>query len=476
MYDQPVAVPILDVLDSNMMSQYISAAKEQYAAGMAEQEKFTKEFGDLYSPSAQLNEAYYNATKGAVNDAMNYLYEQGIDPVRSQEGRAYIQKVIRERPYADIAKWKAQADNMNAYRKASADMLAKGQITQDQLDYQMAKQGLDFEKFNPYTDNWTAVAPTQMESLTDLTKVPYAALKPSSLTKAQVEAEGLQYDPRYQYAGITNDAIKQTAGVAVPAVLSSAYGDYYYDKAKQELQASGVAEPTDAQVREQLQNTVAGIWQGKRAIDWEPDKYAAMQYQNQLAARLDAIKSQNDMRYPRASSSSRSRSGRGGNGSTGETVFDIARNQPLEPVKHSLAGEDKLGIYLADNNSKIQTVGKGNSAIDVIQFDMFSKDRPTLYAGYNKNVTFVPHKAAGDVANRTTADKTMTMKVVSGVTYQPKNGKYYVRVEALPAAGKQKGETEEDYQARVEHRKKLTGKKYWVEVKEGFNAKQEKKK
>ncbi len=80
----------------------------------------------MYSPSAQLNEAYYNATKGAVNDAMNYLYEQGIDPVRSQEGRAYIQKVIRERPYADIAKWKAQADNMNAYRKASADMLAKG--------------------------------------------------------------------------------------------------------------------------------------------------------------------------------------------------------------------------------------------------------------------------------------------------------------------------------------------------------------
>ena len=331
----------------------------------------------------------------------------------------------------------------------------------------MAKQGLDFEKFNPYTDNWAAVAPTQMESLTDLTKVPYAALKPSSLTKAQVEAEGLQYDPRYQYAGITNDAIKQTAGVAVPAVLSSAYGDYYYDKAKQELQASGVAEPTDAQVREQLQNTVAGIWQGKRAIDWEPDKYAAMQYQNQLDAQLDTIKSQNDMLYPRASSS-RSRSGRG----NGETVFDIARNQPLEPVKHSLVGEDKLGIYLVDNDSRIQTVGKGGSAIDVIQFDMFSKDRPVLYARYNKPVTFIPHKAAGDVANRTTADKTMTMKVVSGVTYQPKNGKYYVRVEALPAAGKQKGETEEDYRARVEHRKKITGKKYWVEVKEGFNAKQ----
>ena len=468
MYDSPVAVPILDVLDSNMMSQYISAAKEQYAEGMAEQEKFAKEFGDLYSPSAQLNEAYYNATKGAVNDAMNYLYEQGIDPVRSQEGRAYIQKVIRERPYSDIAKWKAQADNMNAYRKASTDMLAKGQITQDQLDYQMAKQGLDFEKFNPYTDNWTAVAPTQMESLTDLTKTPYAALKPSSLTKAQVEAEGLQYDPRYQYAGITNDAIKQTAGVAVPAVLSSAYGDYYYDKAKQELQASGVKDPTDAQVREQLQNTVAGIWQGKRAIDWEPDKYAAMAYKNQLDASLDTIKSRNDAMYPKASSRSSSKS-------KGETVFDVARSQPLEPVKHDLSKEDKLGIYLADNNTKLQTIGKGNNTMDIIQFDMFSNNRPELYSSYNKPVHFVANSRNGDAANRTAADRMMTMKVVSGVTYQPKNGKYYVRVEALPAAGKQKNESEEDYQKRISHRKKITGKKLWVEVKQGFNAKREKK-
>lgn len=337
----------------------------------------------------------------------------------------------------------------------------------------MAKQGLDFEKFNPYTDNWTAVAPTQMESLTDLTKTPYAALKPSSLTKAQVEAEGLQYDPRYQYAGITNDAIKQTAGVAVPAVLSSAYGDYYYDKAKQELQASGVKDPTDAQVREQLQNTVAGIWQGKRAIDWEPDKYAAMAYQNKLAANLDTIKSQNDARYARSSS----RSGRSGSGkgSTGETVFDVARSQPLEPVKHDLSNEDKLGIYLADNNTKLQTIGKDNNTMDIVQFDMFSKDAPKLYSGYNKPVSFVANKVNGDVANRSVADRMLTMKVVSGVTYQPKNGKYYVQVEAMPTAAKQKNESQEDYEARTRHRKKITGKKLWIEVKQGFNAKKEKK-
>lgn len=137
MYDEPVAVPILDVLDSGMMSQYISAAKEQYNQAIQEQKEFSKEFGDLYSPSYSLNKLYYDKTKGRVNEALNYLYKNGIDPLRSAEGRAYIAKVIRETPYADIAKWKSDADNMKTYQKAAAAMIADGKLTQDQLDWQM---------------------------------------------------------------------------------------------------------------------------------------------------------------------------------------------------------------------------------------------------------------------------------------------------------------------------------------------------
>lgn len=140
-----------------------------------------------------------------------------------------------------------------------------------------------------------------------------------------------------------------------------------------------------------------------------------------------------------------------------------------------MSNEDKLGIYLADNNTKLQTIGKDNNTMDIVQFDMFSKDAPTLYSGYNKPVSFVANKVNGDVANRSVADRMLTMKVVSGVTYQPKNGKYYIQVEAMPAAAKQKNESQEDYEARTRHRKKITGKKLWIEVKRGFNAKKEKK-
>ena len=66
MYDEPVAVPIIDLLDSSMMSQYISAAREQYNLAVQDQKEFAKEFGELYGPNANVNKEFYDITRGAV--------------------------------------------------------------------------------------------------------------------------------------------------------------------------------------------------------------------------------------------------------------------------------------------------------------------------------------------------------------------------------------------------------------------------
>ena len=168
MYDEPVAVPILDILDSNMMSQYISAAREQYNQAVQEQKDFAKEFGELYGPNSNINKAYYDATKGAVNDAMNYLYQNGIDPLRSQEGRAYIAKVIRERPYAEIANLKAQNDAMRTYQKYRAEAMRNG--TYDPDFEKFALGGKTLETWDPVSDGmWTREAPSKYSSLKDWT-------------------------------------------------------------------------------------------------------------------------------------------------------------------------------------------------------------------------------------------------------------------------------------------------------------------
>jgi hypothetical protein len=46
----------------------------------------------------------------------------------------------------------------------------------------MQKYGLDYDKFDPYTQSWNTLAPTKMDTLEDLTKIPYSVLKPSNLT------------------------------------------------------------------------------------------------------------------------------------------------------------------------------------------------------------------------------------------------------------------------------------------------------
>lgn len=475
MYDEPVAVPILDILDSGMMSQYISAAREQYNQALQEQKDFAKEFGDLYSPSYSLNKIYYDKTKGRVNKALNTLYENGIDPLRSAEGRAYIAKVIRETPYADIAKWKTDADNMKTYQKAAAAMIADGKLTQDQLDWQMQKQGLDYDKFDPYTQSWNQLAPTKMDTLEELTKIPYSVLKPSNLTQQQVESMGYKYDPLNDYTGITDQMIADTAGKSIPSVMSTSAGEYYYDKAKQQLQQAGVYNPTDDQVKQQLQNTVAQLWEGKRTIAWDPNKYAILNYQNQLADQLDAKKSARDLQnqkalldYKYVDDVRRAYNNIGGHGSSGDnykTIFDVAREQPYTPVSTSIDDLRANGVTLADpsaqwneysqsqsqgsdGNKRTQSTKQQIITVNDGQYIARSGAFARLNNGTSKSVNYGLYKKPG---------RKITATVTSGPTYNKKLNKYYVKANVISVNNNQSAGA--------------VGQAIWVEVKPGYIGK-----
>lgn len=400
MYDEPVAVPIIDLLDSSMMSQYISAAREQYNQAVQEQKEFAKEFGDLYSPSASLNKAYYDQTKGRVNAGLNYLYQNGIDPLRSAEGRAYIAKIIRETPYDKISKWKADADNMKTFQKAAASMVAEGKLTQDQLGWQMQKYGLDYDKFDPYTQSWNTLAPTKMDTLEDLTKIPYSVLKPSNLTQQQVEAMGYKYDPKNDYTGITDQMIMDTAGKAIPSVMSTAAGEYYYDKAKQQLQQAGVTNPTDDQVKQQLQGTVAQLWEGKKNIAWDPNKYSLLDYQDKLDAK---------------------KSGRGGKSKNLWTIFDVAHNKPGQSAGLGTTDDyQKEGVAFSDPGVQVRRVKTNGEYQTVVTFKV-GDAHPVKRGGFKSDGTTTPPW------KKAMKGRQVNATVIGGLTYNAKTRKYYVR-------------------------------------------------
>lgn len=221
MYDEPVAVPIIDLLDSSMMSQYISAAREQYNQAVQDQKEFAKEFGELYGPNVNINKQFYDDTRGAVNKGLDYLYQNGIDPLRSAEGRAYIAKIIRERPYAEIANLKAQNESMKTYQKYRAEAMRNGTYDPDFEKFVLG--GKTLESWNPSTDGmWTREAPSKYSSLKDWTSNLFDNME-------------LEYDPEltkqaggmYQVYSKSPKKMQQILDANIKDMAKSDLGKYY---------------------------------------------------------------------------------------------------------------------------------------------------------------------------------------------------------------------------------------------------------
>lgn len=221
MYDEPVAVPIIDLLDSNMMSQYISAAREQYNQAVQEQKDFAKEFGELYGPNANINKQFYDDTRGAVNKGLDYLYQNGIDPLRSAEGRAYIAKIIRERPYAEIANLKAQNESMKTYQRYKAEAMRNGTYDPDFEKFVLG--GKTLETWDPSTDGmWTREAPSKYSSLKDWTSNLFDNMQLEYDDEATKKAGGM-----YQIYSKSDKKMKQILDSNIKDMAKSELGRYY---------------------------------------------------------------------------------------------------------------------------------------------------------------------------------------------------------------------------------------------------------
>ena len=221
MYDEPVAVPIIDLLDSNMMSQYISAAREQYNQAVQEQKEFAKEFGELYGPNANINKQFYDITRGAVNKGLDYLYQNGIDPIRSAEGRAYIAKIIRERPYAEIANLKAQNESMKTYQKYRAEAMRNGTYDPDFEKFVLG--GKTLETWDPSTDGmWTREAPSKYSSLKDWTSNLFDNMQLEYDDEATKKAGGM-----YQVYSKSPKKMQQILDSNIKDMAKSELGRYY---------------------------------------------------------------------------------------------------------------------------------------------------------------------------------------------------------------------------------------------------------
>ena len=255
--DQWIQYPVKDLYDKGLMQMSIAAAKDIYEKGQKQIEDFYSKYGNFMSPIQKDMDWYNKNVTGRARDVINNLYASGIDPLRSAEGRAAVAQLVYSMPTGDIAKVRQSAEAAKEYIKNRGILEAAGKWDPDFERF--ANNGQMLEDWDTIGGDrvWNRTSPAELKTLKELTEPWYNQRTAHTLDKAGVESFGIQYDPRYDYAGFTNKDLLDIASGQTPGWNGSIYADYYRNIAKRQLQAAGVDNPTQNQIEAMLQRNVA---------------------------------------------------------------------------------------------------------------------------------------------------------------------------------------------------------------------------
>ena len=270
--EQPVAYGREQVFDPttaqmvlNANRDYINAVYRDYQQAMADMKEFNKEYGNFLSPFARDMERY-NQIVGGIQNGIEDLYNRGIDPLRSSEGRAYVTRMINSVNPAELAAMKSNAKLGYAYLDAMQALRKAGKYSQAQEDFDIALNGET--AFNDFAtgngsggfNTWGRTSPIEATTLRDLTYDSYKGRTARDLTREDFKTDprlrNYAYDPRYQYSGYLDSDLMKVAPGASASLAADPRAAFFRDQARQKVIASG-KEPTAEAVEAQFQRDIA---------------------------------------------------------------------------------------------------------------------------------------------------------------------------------------------------------------------------
>lgn len=373
-YEQPTIIPSIDLYDSQMIGMHINALQKQYEQGQEEQKEFITKYGDFTSPSSADVELYDQYTLGKLNGAIDNLRANGIDPLRSQEGRAYIANVMRSVPYAKLANMRQSAKNLEAYNAAVAKATLDGTYNPD------------FERFafNADPSQWNTeksgifnrLAPAKFTTLQEFVHPSFAGIKPHILSKEEVESRGYIYDPKYDYIGITRKDMEGTIRDWMPGVKGDPLYSYYRDQARQDLLRKGVVNPTESQIDAQFaDNAITSDHQIMTPFDKQANPYAQLDYKDAI----DDANAARDFNYDIRKMNYRPQAG-GNGGERSATSSDNGGSFIERLIRENLSKNAGVNIQ---NYNPIE-LSRNNDAIQRKMIKAYGND--VLNHMFNKNV------------------------------------------------------------------------------------------
>ena len=107
-YDQWAPLPTKDLYNTQLMLASINAAKDMYDKAESALKEYYTKYGDFYSPIKKDVDWYQRNVIDPVQTTISNMYDSGVDPLRSAEGRSQLMRLAASAPVGEINKRKGK--------------------------------------------------------------------------------------------------------------------------------------------------------------------------------------------------------------------------------------------------------------------------------------------------------------------------------------------------------------------------------
>lgn len=346
-FDPTTAQMVLQAQD-----QYANALYRDYVRGLEDMKEFNKEYGNFVTPILADQEWYNKNVIDKVRGTIQRIYDAGIDPTRSVQGRAAISQLINSIDVGSVNKLRSSRDAANEYIKNRGLLEAKGLYNADLEERYL---GHDLSRWDTIGGGqiWDRTSPVEAKTLKELTESWYNNRTPEILTPEDVASLGLQYEKGYDYTGFADRHLLDIAAGETPGWTGSVYSDYFRDLAERKVAASGKPY-TKADVERQLQQDVATANREYKGATREANQFALDDYRTNNDIRAHRSKAAIDHYYKTLENGDGDGNG-GGSGnrrSQGLNYYQDQFDRGLNFFTYKNAGDPPQTYEQVDKNSR----------------------------------------------------------------------------------------------------------------------------
>ena len=252
------------VLDAQR--QYAAALYNDYKQSLNDMKEFREKYGDFMTPILADQDWWNQNVNDPVKNLINDAYANGVDLLRSPQGRAMVSNLIASMPYGKMAEMRQSAETAKEYLKAQQKLIAEGDYDPDFERFRL--KGRSLRDWNTATDGaWLESSPSKFQDVNKWTHHLFDNME-------------LSYDPEEskKYPGYlaytkNRDTMNKIVDDNIAQLLNTDLGKYYLQDALNSIPADFQGDRSAEAVR-RLKDRVVNANYEQNRVKLETDPYA----------------------------------------------------------------------------------------------------------------------------------------------------------------------------------------------------------